>query len=311
MGAESIAASYNGRVKARFALILAGVVLASSAGWEFARAHRAPDAVRLSDGEVDHWLAGRKGQVAVITGASGGFGRALALEAARLGMRAVLADVKFEGSDELAREIRSRGGEAFAVRTDLRNAKDRARLVQEALARYGAIDLLINNAGYVYASRAEETDLRKAREQFEVNFWAQVDLVQRVIPIMKKEKGGLIANVGSIVAFVPEYFPGPVGIYAASKAAIRIWSRDIAGELKSSNIRIKVIHPAGMKTNLFKNSEGPDAAVVQRNVNPHWDQLDSPESIAKASFREFAQDSLEIFPGSALSVYRAGVEQGL
>jgi len=238
-----------------------------------------------------------KGRIAVITGSSSGIGRALAVEAAQRGMKLVLADIDLAGSLDLARTIRKNGGEALALRIDVSRAKDRKRLIKRTVEEFGGIDILFNNAGYGYMASQEHIDLQAAKRQFEVNFFAYVDLTQRVIPYMKKAKTGMIVNIASIMGLVPG-FPY-TSMYAASKHAVVGWGRTIAEELKGDGIHVKVVCPSGVKTNFKHHMKGYDKKPVKEWINTAEPSFDDPQTVAADIFSQLSRKSVIILPGKA------------
>lgn len=227
-----------------------------------------------------------KDKVAVITGSSYGLGRELTLLAADYGMPLVLVDMRPQPSHELAEQIRSEGGKALVIEADLAEPQARARVIEQALAEYGRIDYLFNNAGYSYLASLEEMDLQQARHQMEVNFWAYADLAQRVIPSMREQGGGTIVNVSSILGM--RAAPANMGHYAATKHALHGLFQSVAAEVAADNIKVFVAAPAGMRTHISRHSLGPRA-------NPEVDRAASWEDPAIP-----ARDIFEMIQGEAV-----------
>ncbi len=203
-----------------------------------------------------------RGKVAVITGTSYGLGRELALLGSKHGMKLVLVDMRPEPSEQLANQIRTQGGEALVVEADLAKPEAREKVVAAAVERFGQIDYLFNNAGYSYLATLEQMDMEQARHQMDVNFWAYADLAQRVIPIMRKQGGGTILNVSSILGMRPA--PAHLGHYSATKHALHGLFQSVAVELKEDNIKVYIAAPAGMRTQIGKHSVGPGVTGEDR-----------------------------------------------
>ncbi len=233
-----------------------------------------------------------EGRVAVITGTSSGLGYALAELAAAHGMRLVLADIDLAPSAELAARIEAGGGEAVAVEVDLADPAQRPRVIEAAIERYGGVDFLFNNAGYAYGATLEQHDLDEAHRLFEVNYWAYVDLANRVVPIMREQGGGTIVNTVSILG----HQPGPAGwgVYAASKHALVGMFQSAATELRPAGIRIRLASPGGMKTNIMRDAVGP-MADRWRNVADDWEP---PSVVARDIFVMMLEDDVVFYPGS-------------
>lgn len=232
-----------------------------------------------------------RGKVAVITGSSSGLGRALAEQAAERGMKLVLADIDPEPSRELAAAVERAGGEAVAVEVDLAVAEQRGRVIDAAMDRFGRVDYLFNNAGYSYLATLEQMDLAEAHRLFEVNYWAYVDLAQRVIPIMREQGGGGILNVASILGHVPGS-PG-LGHYAATKHALVGMFQVAARELADDGIRVQIASPGGMRTNIARNSTGP-LADENRDRADDWED---PAVAARDIFGELLGGEVVFHPG--------------
>jgi NAD(P)-dependent dehydrogenase (short-subunit alcohol dehydrogenase family) len=231
------------------------------------------------------------GKVAVITGTSSGLGFELAVLAAELGMRLVLADIDLPPSAQLAERIRAAGGEAVAVEVDLADPAQRPRVLEVAVERFGGIDYLFNNAGYAYATTLELHDLDEAHRLFEVNYWAYVDLANRVVPIMRNRGGGTIVNTVSILGHRPA--PPGWGVYAASKHALVGMFQAAAAEVAPENIRIRIASPGGMRTNILRNAVGPLADRSRTGA----DDWESPAVVARDIFVMMGRDEVVFYPG--------------
>ncbi|MCC5885505.1 MAG: SDR family NAD(P)-dependent oxidoreductase [Gammaproteobacteria bacterium] len=233
------------------------------------------------------------GKVAIITGSSSGLGYELALIAAEKDMKLVLADIQPAPSRALAARVLAEGGEAIAVEVDLADPDARAQVVEAALEAFGTVDVLFNNAGYLYAATLEQMDLTAARHQFEVNYWAYADLAQRVIPIMKEAGGGAIVNVASAIIHRPA--SAGYGHYAATKQAIRGSFEAAAEELAPYGIDVFIASPGGLATNILRNSVGPLAEDSNRDAADSWEH---PSVAARDIFDAMGGDDLHLHPGA-------------
>ncbi len=232
------------------------------------------------------------GRVAIITGSSSGLGYALTELAAEHGMRLVLADIDLPPSAELAARIEAAGGEAVAVEVDLADPDQRPRVIEAAMERFGRVDYLFNNAGYAYAATLEQHDLEAAHRLFEVNYWAYVDLANRVVPIMQEQGGGTIVNTVSILGH--RAAPAGWGVYAASKHALVGMFQTAARELAGDGIRIRLASPGGMKTDILRDAVGP-LADGWRDGAEDWEP---PEVVARDIFVMMLDDEVVFYPGS-------------
>lgn len=231
------------------------------------------------------------GKVIIITGTSSGLGRELAEIAVEKEMKLVLVDIVPGPSREMVRSIVQGGGEAVFVEADLADPAQRGQIVETAMERFGAIDFLFNNAGYSYLATLEQMDLDQAHHLFEVNYWSYVDLAQRVIPIMREQGGGTIFSVSSILGVRPG--PPGLGHYAATKHALIGMFQAVAQEVAADGIDVFVGAPAGMRTNISKNSVGPLAdPEVDRAAD--WED---PAIAARDIFAGVLGDEVVFYPG--------------
>ncbi len=230
-------------------------------------------------------------KVAIVTGSSFGLGRELALLAHEAGMKLVLVDIRPENSLALAEQFRKDGGEAIFVEADLAQADQRPQIIARAEEAFGRIDYLFNNAGYSYLATLEQMSLDDAHRLFEVNYWAYVDLAQRVIGPMREAGGGTIVNVASILGVRPS--PPGLGHYGATKHALLGLFQTAAQELAADNIKVIIAAPAGMRTSISKHSVGPLADPASDRA-ANWED---PAIAARDIFDALDDDEVVIYPG--------------
>ena len=135
---------------------------------------------------------------------------------------------------------------------DLNNLDCIDESIQQTLAAFGRIDVVVNNAGYGMAGTIEEIAEQDIRNIFNVNVLATIDVVKSVLPVMRSQKSGYIINIGSVAGFVGA--PG-WSVYSATKAAVAAFSEVIALDVKEFGIKVTVVEPSGFRTGfLTKNS---------------------------------------------------------
>lgn len=178
-----------------------------------------------------------------ITGVSSGLGKALAEEALRQGWR-VVGTVRQEEARKDFEAIRS--GRAFGRILDVREMARMAEVVGEIEESVGPVDVLVNNAGYGLAATIEEAPLEEVREQFEVNVFGQIAMLQAVLPHMRKRRSGRILNMTSMGGLMT--FPG-VGIYNSTKFAMEGVTEALRQEVAEFGILVTAIEPGLFQTN--------------------------------------------------------------
>jgi NAD(P)-dependent dehydrogenase (short-subunit alcohol dehydrogenase family) len=200
-------------------------------------------------------------KVAFVTGASSGIGRATAER---------LAEGGFEVFGTSRRAV-PEGQRAFQMlNLDVTDARSVDTAVGEVIRRAGRIDLLVNNAGFgVAPAGAEESSIEQAQSIFDTNFFGIVRMTRAVLPHMRRQGGGRVINIGSVLGFLPM----PYGaLYAATKHAIEGYSESLDHELRTRGIRVSVVEPAYTRTPFEANFLEPDATLeeyreVRRAVN--------------------------------------------
>lgn len=180
-------------------------------------------------------------RAALVTGAGMGIGRGIARELARQGWAVAVHYAHSDaGAKEAVAEIAETGGEAVVVGGDLRQVETCRRVVDEAVAALGGLDLLVNNAGVTRAVPFLETDQATYDEQFDLNIRAYFFCAQQALPHLRQRAGGAIVNVASIHG--GGGFPNHVA-YAATKGAIIAFTRTLAIELAPQGVRVNAVAP--------------------------------------------------------------------
>ena len=196
-----------------------------------------------------------EGQVVVVTGASEGIGAACAAEFARAGARLTVTARSEEG-------LRRAAPGALIVAGDLTADETRRRVVEETLARYGAIDILVNNAGAGLYLPSWSAPIEEARRIFELDFFALLGMVQLVAPHMRARGGGAIVNVGSIGGKVTLPW---LTLYCAAKSAVGALTEGLRMELRRDNIRAMLVCPGYVQTNFQDHAPGrPPEELLRR-----------------------------------------------
>lgn len=212
-------------------------------------------------------------KVAIITGSGRGIGRAIALLFAREGIKVVVTARTVDEIEEVAKEITGFGGSAVAIRADLNNTDDIKRLIKETESTFGPIDILINNAGVLRLATITETPVEMWDEVLSVNLRAVFLTCKEVLPGMIERRSGRIINVGSMAGrrgYVEQ------GAYCASKHGLIGLSKVMAFETQKYGIRVHVLAPGGVLTELSRELRKSRGKVD----DTAWM---SPEEVAQAA----------------------------
>ena len=230
-----------------------------------------------------------------ITGCSTGLGRALAAAVLQAGHNAVLIARKPESLDDLVRDF---SDTALVLPLDVRDHDQVVAAVRAGEERFGALDVLVNNAGYGYRSALEEGDPEEVAQLFATNFFGAVDVIQQVLPGMRSRGAGTIVNLSSIAGRVSQ--PGS-GYYSATKFALEGASDALAQEVGPLGIRVIVVEPGGFRTDFAGRSltqsaqpigDYADTAGKRRKENDTIDgrQPGDPAKAAQAILQAVASD---------------------
>lgn len=190
-------------------------------------------------------------QIALVTGAGSGIGRATAILLAEEGAVVIVADINAAAADKVVAELFQRGGKAEAAALDVADASAWTRVIETILTRHQRLDVLVNNAGISFAKPIADTSLAEWRQVLAVNLDGVFLGTKYAINAMKPRKSGSIINVASVSGI--NAFAG-ASAYGASKAAIRHFSRVAAIECADAQtgVRVNVVSPSGVKTPMWE-----------------------------------------------------------
>ena len=187
-----------------------------------------------------------EGKVAVITGASRGIGRAIALHFAQAGARVVVSSRKYDNVQAVADEIVKSGGEAVPVQAHVGRPEDVTALVQHTIDTFGRLDIAVNNAATnPHFGSLLDADEGQWDKILDTNVKGSFRVCKAAVPHMADSGGGKIINMASIAGLRPS--PG-MGVYSVSKASLVMLTQVLAQELGSSNIQVNAIAPGVIKT---------------------------------------------------------------
>ena len=229
-----------------------------------------------------------KGRVALVTGASRGIGEAICARLAQEGAKVIATARTAESGEsrllgalhDTVDRIRKAGGEAAFIKADLAQAVERERLVEEASALYGPVDILINNAAITYFIPVETFPEKRFKLMMEVQVYAPFHLSQLVIPGMREKGGGWIVNISSPAGIHPKQPYGAARggtVYGMCKAALERFSTGLASEVYQDGIAVNVVSPGLVDT--------PGVAVHGLINEATKDRVQPIEYIAEAVYR--------------------------
>jgi len=220
------------------------------------------------------------GKLAIITGASRGIGRALAIELAKSNCSLLLTALEGDELSALSNELRSKFSPSVTTMAcDLADLESRKNLINWIKSKEH-IDILINNAGLGYFGRFEDSDWNRIEKTIALNISALIHLTYELIPILKKRPSAKIVNISSGMARLP--YPG-LAVYGATKGFVSSFSESLASELSGTSISILCFHP-GFAMTSFISSAGMNMQKVPRIL------IHSPEDIAMQIVRAIQKD---------------------
>jgi|CXWL01.1.fsa_nt_gi NADP-dependent 3-hydroxy acid dehydrogenase YdfG len=204
------------------------------------------------------------GNVAIVTGASRGLGRAIASSLAEAGMHVALAARDAESLRDAVREIDRAGGSAIAVPTDVRNYESILRLVANTRDTFGPVDVVVNNAGLGWLKPFADYSVAEIDQAIDVNFRGTVYLTKAVLAEMLERKRGHLINIASDVARRPQ---SGLAIYAAAKHGVLGFGSSLLREVKGSGVKVTTVTPGIIDTYFGGSEPGRDETWA---MQPEW-----------------------------------------
>jgi 2-hydroxycyclohexanecarboxyl-CoA dehydrogenase len=244
----------------------------------------------------------QKGKAAIVTGAGRGIGRAIALTLARQGHRVAVLDILAENAESVKKEIEGFGGEGLALKVDLTNCREVQEAVGEVLAKFGQVDVLVNNAGWDKLEPFLESEPTTWEKIIAINYKAVLYTCKFVLPHMVARGSGKIVNIASDAGRV-----GSSGesVYSGTKGAVIAFSKTLAREMARNHINVNVVCPGLTDTPLLEEIRGSSEKAgkvvdaVTRAIP--LGRLGTPDDIASA-VAFLASHEADFVTGQTLSV---------
>ena len=216
-------------------------------------------------------------KVALVSGANKGIGFETARQLGQLGYRVYVGSRVLSNGESAVQTLRSEGLDAQVVHLDMNDASTFKRAKDLIELEVGHLDALVNNAGVIldFGERPSQVDIKKIKDTFDVNVFAQIELTQHLLPLLEKSNAGRIVNVSSILGSLalnsdPE---SPLGDwrslgYNSSKTALNAFTAILAYDLRHSKIKVNSAHPGWVQTEL--GGEGATLSIPDGAITSVW-----------------------------------------
>ncbi|WP_213993090.1 glucose 1-dehydrogenase [Sodalis sp. dw_96] len=228
-----------------------------------------------------------KNKVAVVVGSTSGIGEAIAREFSAQGAKVVLSGRRTERGQSIVDEILAAGGEAVFIRTDVSVPVDIERLIASSVSRFGALDILVNNAALELTRPLAECTAEDFDRVINTNLRSYFLASVHALKIMTQQRRGVILNVNSVTAEHPA--PG-IGLYSMAKGAVRQLTRTLALENAHLGIRANEINPGLIQTEIFNDPTAAKVAEFGVSQTPIG-RIGTPEECAKAALYLVSDDA--------------------
>ncbi len=219
-----------------------------------------------------------EGKVALISGGARGMGAAEARMFAGEGAKVVIGDVLEQEGRQTEAQINETGGECLFVRLDVTSESNWQEAIAAAVAKFGKLDILVNNAGISIQGGLEDFSEADWDRTLAVNAKGVFLGTKHAIPEMRRAGGGSIINISSGAGIAPS--PGTSAAYAASKGAVRIFSKATAVQYAGENIRCNSVHPGPIDTPMLRSSRADEARQQEQVARIPLGRIGTPEEIA-------------------------------
>lgn len=240
-----------------------------------------------------------KNRVCVVTGAGSGIGRSLAIQLAEAGAKVAISDVNQETLDETVSLLKTAESNILTMLVDVAQKEQMQAFVDAVETKFGAADLVVNNAGVALSQTVEETSYEDFEWLMGINFWGVVHGTKLFLPLLKRSDDAAVVNISSVFGLVG--IPTQ-GAYNASKFAVKGYTEALRLELKNTNIRPITVHPGGIKTNIAKSGRfyrGAQKEQSKKDMVQMFDKLTftTPDQAATTILNGVKKNKLKILIG--------------
>lgn len=234
-------------------------------------------------------------KVIVVTGGGSGIGRELVLNLLSKGARVAAADINQAGLDET---VKLAGEKSNRLSTHIVNITELVSveaLPEQVINHHGAVDGIINNAGIIQPFvNILDLDYDKIKLVMDVNFYGTVFMTKTFLPYLLKRPVAHVTNISSMGGFLP--VPGQ-SVYGASKAAVKLFTEGLHSELKDTNVKVTVVFPGGVNTNIMKNSGAEGSRKSSANDQDMANKILSPQAAAEIIVNGMETDQYRVLAG--------------
>lgn len=221
-----------------------------------------------------------RSKTTIVTGAASGIGRALAVRLAREGTRGILVDINEQGLDETRQRVEAVGASAIPYRVDVSDRKAVEEFGEAVVRDHGPVDVLVNNAGVLLADASvEATRYEDLRWILETNLWGTIHMTKTLLPHLRNRPQAHIVNMSSMLGLMG--YPLQAG-YCTTKFAVRGFTETLRLELENTGVRVTLVLPGGVRTNLVRNARG-----LEQGQRDHEER--AFESVARTMPEEAAE----------------------
>lgn len=238
------------------------------------------------------------GKWALVTGAGSGMGRTTSIELAREGANLILVDISGEAMGKVALELEAMGAQVQTFCVDVTDPDQVRRMADTVHTRWGAVDVLVNNAGIAYMNHMVDTTAEDWKRLFDVNMWSIIHMVNAFAPEMMKRKSGQIVNVSSGQAFfsVPTW-----GAYAATKFWVDGFSEALRYELYWHRVGVSCVYPGIVRTPFYDEITG--GLLVKAGLKVLMATAWKPETVSRLVVRGIKKRRKMIMPAIVWPIY--------